>query len=218
MTRRILSFVLLTLLFGGCSQLEEPTISWYLAVVRGDIEQVERHIHWDTDVNAPFPNGRYPLHEAAEKGRVIMLRLLLENGAKTDVKEGSQLTPLELAVLAGRTQAAEVLLKADAALAPSRLLLIAAERDVKDRDTVRFLKAQGADFETTDERGNTPLMLAVERHNHRLTHHLVEQAANVNAANKDGKTPLLIAEQIGASELAGFLQRNGAVRSIPAKP
>jgi ankyrin repeat protein len=218
MKYRILTLVLFALLASACSQLEEPTVSWYLAVVRGDIEQVERHIHWDTEINAPFPNGRYPLHEAAEKGRVIMLRLLLDNGAETEVPDSAQYTPLELAVLAGRTQAASVLLKADAKLDASKVLLLAARHDVEDRDVVRFLKSHGADFETSDEKGNTPLMLAVERHNHRLTHHLVEQGANVNAANNDGKTPLLVAEEIGALELAGYLQRNGAVRSAPSKP
>ncbi len=216
MKSRILTLVLLGLLLGACSRLEEPTVSWQLAVVRGDIEQVERHIHWDTDINAPFPNGRYPLHEAADKGRVIMMKLLLDNDAQLDVKDTEGRTPLEIAVLSGRTQAASVLLRANAQLDASRTLLIAARTDVEDRDVVRFLKAQGADFEVTDEQGNTPLMLAVSRKNHRLTHHLVEQGSDVNAINQAGKTPLALAEEVGAAELVLFLQRNGGVSGQPS--
>jgi ankyrin repeat protein len=212
MKSRILSLVLLGLMLGACSRLEEPTVSWQLAVVRGDIEQVERHIHWDTDINTPFPNGRYPLHEAAAKGRVIMLKLLLENDARLDVEDTEERTPLELAVLNGRTQAASVLLRANAQLDASKILLVAARKNVEDRDVVRFLKEQGADFEVTDDQGNTPLMLAVSQKNHRLTHHLVEQGADVNATNKVGKTPLALAEEVGATELVLFLQRNGGVR------
>lgn len=215
MKSSILAIVLMSLFLGACSKLEEPTIPWYLAVVRGDIEQVERHIHWNTDVNAPFPSGRYPLHEAAEKGRVILLKLLLENGADIEVTDSAQRTPLELAILAGRTQAASLLIKAKAELDPSKVLLLAAKQDVEDRDVIRFLKSQGADFETVDDEGNTPLLIAVKRNNHRLAHHLAEQGANVNAANKQGKTALRLAEEVGAIELIRFLERNGGVRSAP---
>jgi len=214
MTRRTLIVALLALAMGACSQLEEPTVSWYLAVVRGDIEQVERHVHWGTDINTPFPSGSYPIHEAAEKGRVILLKLLLDNDAELDVQNNAGLTPLELAVLSGRTQAATVLLRANAQLDASSTLLIAAARDIEDRDVVRFLRAQGADFEATDELGNTPLMLAVSRQNHRLAHHLVEHGAKVNTANKAGKTPLALAEEVGATEIIRFLQRNGAVKEL----
>jgi len=37
----------------------------------------------------------------------------------------------------------------------------------------------------------------------------------VNAANKQGKTALRLAEEVGAIELIRFLERNGGVRSAP---
>lgn len=212
MKPRILTLVLVAMTLAACSQLEEPTVSWFLAVERGDIEQAERHIHWDTDVNAPLPNGRYPLHEAAAKGRIILLKLLLDNGAQTEVLDSAQRSPLEVAVLAGRTQAASVLLKADAQLDATKVLLMAAQDGSEDRDVVKFLKAQGGDLEASDQKGNTPLIIAVSSQNHRLAHHLVEQGADVNATNRAGDTPLALAEKLGAMELIQFLQRNGAVR------
>lgn len=211
-TSRIFFIAALALLGAACSQLEEPTVSWYLSVVRGDIEQVERHIHWDTDINAPFPSGRYPLHEAAAKGRIILLKILLDNGADTSVTDAAGRTPIELAILEGRTEAADVLGKAGATFDPSAMVLLIAQRGTEDRDVVKFLKRHGADMNATDEKGNTALMLAVIRNNHRLVHHLVEYGANVNAVNAAGETPLLLAEQVGATELIQFLQRNGAAK------
>jgi len=216
MKRSTLTLVLLPLLLlGGCSAPDEPTVPLYAAVQRGDIDQLERHIYWDTDINQPFPSGRYPLHDAAEKGRIIMLGMLIRNGAELEANDAAGRTALDLAVLNGRTQAAEVLIKAGARLDSSSLLLEAALRGVEDRDIVRFLKSQGADLDATDEQGNTALMIATSRGNHRLAHHLVEQGADLQLRNEDGQSALDIASERGALEIQEFLLRNGAAITAP---
>lgn len=200
-----------SLLLGGCAEPDKPTISWFLAVQRGDIDQVERHIHWGSDINEVFPSGRTALHDAAEKGRMILIELLLKNQAEVDKLDVAGHSPLDVAVLNGRTQAAEILIKAGAAYDPSRQLLMAARQGVEDRDVVRFLKANGANLDTTDENGNTALMIATSLNNHRLVTHLVEQGADVNLRNRGGKSALHIARQIGATQISHQLERNGAV-------
>lgn len=215
MKRSILIFALLPLLLGACTAPEEPTVPLYTAVQRGDIEQVRRHIHWDTDINEPFPGGRYPIHDAAEKGRVIMLDMLIRNGAKLEVSDAAGRTALDLAVLNGRIQAAEVLLRAGAQLEASDLLLEAARRGAEDRDIVRFLKSQGADLDVTDAQGNTALMIATSRANHRLAHHLVEQGAGLQIRNEAGQSALDIAAERGALAIHEFLLRNGAATTAP---
>lgn len=202
--------LLVLLLLGACDSLDKPTIPLYLAVQRGDIDQVERHIHWQADINTPFANGRYPLHEAAEKGRVIILRSLLKHGTNIDAQDNTGASPIDLAILAGKTQAAEILLEAGAKYDASQLLLQAAQKDVSDRDIVRFLARHGANLEIQDDAGNTPLLLAVANNNHRLAQHLVEQGANVNAQRKDGLTVLQVAQQTASSEIQQLLQRQGA--------
>ena len=179
------------LLLAGCSEPDRPSVSLYLAVQRGDLDQLERHIYFDSDINAPLPNGLYPLHVAARKGRIIMVRTLLKHGADIDQPSADGDTALELAILAGRTQIAELLLAEGAKLEPSRLLLKAARANVTDRDTVRFLTDRGADTEYRDEDGNTPLMVAIQRDNHRLVTHLV-------------------ARELGFGELVRLLERYGA--------
>ena len=211
MSRKLLYILCLTLLLSACGGPDKPTISLYLAVQRGDIDQVERHIYWDSEINAPFPNGRYPLHEAANAGRIILVKLLIKNGADLSVEDSLAYTPIDLAILSGRTQAAEVLRKAGAGFDASRLLLAAAKRDTEDRDVVRFLKSHGADMEARSSNGDTALLIAAKRANNRLLHHLAEQGSDINAQDAEGQTALDIATRKGSMELVGFLQRNGGV-------
>lgn len=203
--------LLLSLLLAGCGKPDEPTISLFAAVERADIAQLERHIHWKTDVDAPLPNGRYPLHEAARLGRVVMLKLLLKQGVQLDPRDRDGHTPLELAILNGRTQAAITLIRAGAAFDPSHLLLLSAQANVTDRDVVRFLKSRGADIDVRDDQGNTPLLIAAQHGNHRLIHHLVEYGADVNARNQAGETALTLVRRQGLPEVEQYLLRNGAI-------
>lgn len=212
MTSRLSSILLLlSLLAGGCGAPDRPTVSLYLAVQRGDIDQVERHLHWGSDINQPFPSGRMPLHDAAEKGRIVLVKLLLKHGATVDATDSAGRTPLQLAILTGRTQVAAELLRAGAQLDASALMLDAARAGVEDRDVVRFLGKHGANLNATDEHGNSALLIAIAKGNHRLVHHLVEQGADVNLRNHEGRTALDIATRNNAVDMQQFLLRNGAV-------
>jgi len=210
-TSLIIGLCAVVLLLPACSDPDRPSISLYLAVQRGDLDQLERHIFWDSDINNRLPNGLYPLHVAAEKGRIIMVRTLLRHGASIDQASAGGDTALDLAILNGRTQIAEVLLDEGAALAPSALLLKAARAGVTDRDTVRLLIELGADTEFTDAAGDTPLMVAIRQDNHRLVTHLVNEGADVNARGSDGQTALSVARELGFGELISLLERQGAL-------
>ncbi len=207
--------LLFTLLLGACTVPDEPTISLYLAIQRGDIDQLERHLHWGTPVDRPLPNGHYPLHEVAARGRVVMLKMLLEQGVRIDPRDPDGRTPVELAILNGRTQAATALIRAGATFEPSQLLLEAAHRNISDRDVVRFLKRHGADMDVRDAQGNTPLLLAAAHGNHRLVHYLIEFGADINARNAAGESALDIARRLRLPELERFLRANGALDSKP---
>ncbi len=218
MKKRLIYYLLpllLALLSSGCSTPDEPTISLYLAIQRGDIEQLERHLHWGTPVDQPLPNGRYPLHEVAARGRVVMLKMLLKHGVRLDPRDPDGQTPLDLAILNGRTQAAQALIRAGATFDPSQLLLEAARRKVSDRDVVRLLERHGADMEVRDAQGNTPLLIAAANGNHRLVHYLIEFGADTNARNAAGETALSIARRLKRPELEEFLLANGAIDSKP---
>lgn len=203
----LLSLVLMT---AACTAPDKPTVSLYLAVERGDIEQLERHIHWGSDVNAMLPNGKPPLAVAAEKGRFVMVRTLLRHGAEIDAPTNDGDSALDLAVLNGRIQVAELLLERGANLDPSLLLLRAAQVGVADRDVVRFLVSRGADTEVRADDGSTPLIIAVRQDNHRLATHLVNQGADVDATTADGHSALSLARELGFPQMVNLLERQGA--------
>jgi len=211
--RNFLTIGLLTLLLNACGAPDEPSISLYLAIQRGDIDQVERHIYWKTDINTAFPNGRYPIHQAADKGRIILLQLLIKNGANIDQLDQNQRPAIELAVLSGRIQAAETLIKAGATFDASQLLLSSAKAEINDRDIVRFLVKNGANTEAVNSKGDTALITSIRTANHRLSAHLIEQGAFVNARDKEGKSALTIANERGAINVYQLLLRNGATLS-----
>lgn len=206
----ILLPILLLALLTGCSDPDKPSVTLYLAVQRGDLDQLERHIFWQSDINAELPNGQYPLHVAAEKGRIIMVKTLLKHGADIDRETAAGDTALDLSILSGRTQVAEVLLAQGAGLDASALLLKGAAAGITDRDSVRFLVERGADLEQRNTAGDSPLLIAIRQDNHRLASHLVNLGADVNAQTGDGTSALALARAVDAGELIQLLERFGA--------
>ena len=211
MTRQLTAIcTLLLLLLTACSEPDHPSIALYLAVQRGDLDQLERHIYWGADINARLPNGQYPLQAAAEQGRFVMVKTLLKHGAALEATTERGETALDLAVLGGRTQVAELLIAQGAQLDASLLLLKAAQVGVTDRDTVRFLIDRGADTEQRDADGDTALLIAIRQDNHRLASQLVSRGADVNVKTADGMSALALARKLNLTELVSLLQRQGA--------
>jgi hypothetical protein len=205
-----MSSVILASLLYACSEPDRPSVALYLTMQRGDLDQLERHIHWGTDIDSLLPNGQSPLHMAAENGRIIMVRTLLKYGADIDALTADGDSALDLAILAGRTQVAEILLGRGAQLDASALMLKAAALGVTDRDTVRFLVEQGADLERRDANGDTALLIAIRQDNHRLATHLVARGADVDARTAEGQSALALARTLELPELISLLRRQGA--------
>lgn len=210
-TLLILALTALIVSLGACAEPDQPSVPLYLAIQRGDLDQLERHIHWGTDINIALPGGRYPLHLAAEKGRFVMVKTLLRNGADIGALTEQGDSALDLAILSGRTQVAELLLDSGAQLDASALLLKAASLGVTDRDTVKFLVEAGADLEKRNGDGDTPLLISIRQDNHRLATHLVNRGADVNVKTANGLSALDLARQLAYPELISLLQRQGAL-------
>lgn len=207
---RCLLVLLALLTAGACSEPDRPSITLYLAVQRGDLDQLERHIYWGTDIDAVLANGQYPLHVATEKGRIIEVKTLLKHGASIDRLTRDGDSAIDLAILSGRIEIAEILLAHGAELAPSKLMLKAATAGFTDRDSIRFLLERGADLTQRDANGDTALLIAIRQENHRLATHLVNAGADVNVTARDGTTALELARTLKATELVSLLQRFGA--------
>ncbi|MES9936036.1 MAG: ankyrin repeat domain-containing protein [Sedimenticola sp.] len=204
---------LLVLLLNGCGQPDRPTIGLYLAIQRGDIDQIERHIRWGADINKMDVDGRRPLHVAADRGRYVIARLLLKNGADINAPNREGHPPIHSALLAGRTQVAELFLKQGADFDGNRLLEQMVSNDTSDRDVVEFLLSRGADIDHIDPEGATPLTRAVGNNLRVMTKLLIAAGADVNKTDAAGNRPLDIALGENNQDIVRLLRRNGARES-----
>ncbi len=200
-----------TSLLTGCSQPDKPTVGLYVAIKRGDLDQVDRHVHWGTDINQIDIDGQTPLHESARNGKIVIARLLMKNGANVNQLNNFGQTPLDLAILNGRIQLSELLInKFNAEFDATRSLFIAVNANNHDRDVYRFLARQGAEFNTTNSDGLTPLMIAVTNEQRLTAKQLIASGADVNLADKQGRTPLNLATTLNNMDLITLLKSNGA--------
>ena len=210
--KKLLPCLLLVLLaLTGCSDPDRPSISLHLALQRGDIDQIQRHIFWKTDINKAGPNGQMPLHVAAEQGQQTIIEQLLKHGADINSKDSNGNSPLHVAIMSGRTQAAGLLIQNGAKFDPDQLLEDSVRNNITDRDVFNFLLLKGANINHVSTSGFTPLLEAIKQSNRVLVKLLIANGADVNQADASGQTPLQLANQIKDDSIIRLLVRNGAV-------
>jgi ankyrin repeat protein len=133
-------------------------------------------------INARDSGGKTPLHQAAQKGQLVVATFLLENGAEVDTKDKNAQTPLHLATSEGHKAMMELLL------------------------------AHNADVQVKSNASETPtaLHLAALRGFRNLVELLLAHKADVNARTSTGPTPLHLAAANGFKVIAEVLLKNGA--------
>jgi uncharacterized protein len=147
----------------------------------GDRSAALEQIRAGADVNMAQGDGTTPLHWAVYKVDAELVELLLERGAKPDVRNAYGSSPLAEAVKLG------------------------------DAGLVDRLLAAGADVESPNEDGQTALMLAARAGWLDVAKTLVEHGADVNAKERwRGQTALMWAADGNFPDLAEFLIARGA--------
>ena len=167
-----------------------------------------------------------PLHLAAGRKNVEIVKLLIQHGAQIEAKSGYEETPLH------KAQDIEVF---------KFLIGSGAQIDAKDRsgntplhlavignlarcnfEVVKFLIENGAQIDGKNNRGKTPLHLAASFHRHKqfeTVKFLVENGAQINVTDRDGNTPVGTA----SGKIKKFLiekeieQQEKASNAIPEK-
>jgi hypothetical protein len=142
------------------------------------------------------------LHEAARDGDIERLRSLIANGSNVNAADDYGGTPLRSAIEVGQTQAARILVEAGANVDgrdPDGLtpLIRACQRG--HQEIVELLITKGANLAARDDHQRTALHTAV-------------MAGRLEVVVRDsrGQTPLGIARQRRATEIADFLVQHGA--------
>jgi len=210
--KHLLLTTIAAVLLVGCGESQPPEtltakapdIDIHGAAAKGNIEAVKQHIAAGTDVNAKAGGvGETPLHNAASRGHKEIAELLISEGADVNAvgMHGHGGTPLHYAAT---------------------------------KEVAELLIAKGADVNTKDNVGDTPIDLAdgeiaalLRKHGGKTGKELsiyiaamsgnieavkqhLNDGAEVNAKNSDGRTPLHLAAFVGHKEIVELLIAEGA--------
>ena len=189
------------------------------AADRGHADITGRLVQADIEINHINNLGWTALHEAIILGDgsrryVDTVRVLVAAGADPRLpSQRDQVSPLEHATSKGHNEIAQVLRAALEADEPSkqvanRRLLAAAERG--DATAAALAIRAGANLETRDERGRTPLLLSASQDRLGVARLLVYLGADPDALDDQHDTPWLVTGVTGSVDMLEVL--------LPAEP
>ena len=179
----------------------------------GRLDEVERLLEKGTDPDVPNQNGWTAVHHAADRANALVLKALLEAGGNPDSLDVRGRTPMHLAAIfpydEQRSQfAIQVLLRygarPDLADSPERrtpLFVVAGNH--RQPTSARDLLAAGADPNTRNFAGMTPLHAAVGSHSKLsadMVEALVDGGADGNVRGGSGETPLQFFVRVGSND------------------
>jgi ankyrin repeat protein len=197
------------------------------------------------DINAVEKSGLNAVAIAASAGNTEVLRLLLDKGVSTDVRQterifeipnlGSEILEAVAKGATRRVQASTALMAAVASDDPEVVkLLLNKTPDVNaatatgvtalflaspkgNSEIVRLLLEAGADPNVRDERGFTPLILASgsETRNAEVVWLLLAKGAKLDSADQNGETALTWARKLGDTPVVRLLREAGATGPDP---
>jgi ankyrin len=211
----------------------DGTTALHWAVNQNDLDLAERLIRAGAKVNAKNDYGATPMSEAAVTGNADMIERLLKAGADVESPNADGQTALMIVARTGRVDAAQVLLRRGAkvnaveqwrgqtalmwAVAESQRAmvktLVAAGADVGARSTINNWQRQVTAEPRAIYRpagGLTPLLYAAREGCIDCAKSLVDAGADLNLADPEQVSPLLLSILNGHFDLAAYLIQKGA--------
>jgi ankyrin repeat protein len=139
------------------------------AAMRNDLSMIEILLKWKADVHMKDHEGLTALHYVARQGAYECAELLLKAGCQVDIKDYAGRTPLIDFCFHSRAQVDQI---------PLFRLLVNSGGDVHCK---------------SDRRHWTCLHMAAAAGNTDILQLLLDRGVDVNARNKDGNTPIMMA-------------------------
>jgi ankyrin repeat protein len=211
----------------------DGTTALHWAVHQNDLDLAERLIRAGAKVNAKNDYGATPMSEAAITGDAPMIERLLKAGADVESANADGMTALMVIARTSRVDAARALLRGGAkvnaveqwrgqtalmwAAAQSQPAmvkeLVAAKADVNARSKVNNWQRQVTAEPRAIYRpagGLTPLLYTAREGCVDCARYLVEGGANLNLADPEEVSPLLLSILNAHYDLAAYLIQKGA--------
>jgi hypothetical protein len=190
----------------------------FAAAHAGDAVAITRQVAAGAPVDGRDGHDRTPLHVAAYAGRAEAMRALVRAGANPNALERDRYDIVTIAAVANDT--ATLTLALELGASPKNITsrydgtaLIAAAH-LGHVEVVRLLIRAGAPLDHVNNLGWTALIESIvlgdggARHTATLKA-LVDAGANVNLADRNGDTPLVLARRQGHRDMVSILERAG---------
>lgn len=156
------------------------------------------------------PAAEAKLREAAKKGHIQTVKLLLEQGTNVNAPDEDQRTALMWAAFDGYTEVVRMLLVAEGNVNHQDLIgrtALMYASSGSNIDTVRLLLAHEADTNLTDNHESwTALMFAAAEGQTAIAQALLDAGADRTLQDTDGETAYYFAMQRGFTETAALVK------------
>lgn len=191
---------------------------FHIAAERGHLEVIKSFLDHGGDINVRSRHGYTALFGASFAGHKEVVQYLIDKGADFLLGSHSGFTPLHAAAKQNQVEVVNLLLNQPSIFVDVRddhgrtALLLACQHDLP---VVELLVLNGgANVNAVSFRDKwTPLYFAVVTNKHfEVVKFLVDNEADVNVADSQGKTPLIVAAEKGNEAVVGYLIQQGKAK------
>lgn len=185
----------------------------YEAAAKGKIDIVKLLVEKGADINIAS-DRMTALHIAAYRGKFDVLKLLVQEGGDVNLKTEDGKTVLYEAIRGGHSNIVKWLIDRGADVQACDPSIVRYAVLGCDLDTVKLLMDKGAKINANSlEDEGTALHSAVSHHKGDVVRLLLDNGADVNVKNKNGDTPMHLAESIDVVKLLTAKGASGTAKN-----